>query len=154
MSKVEIDTAHFRGNFPESCELYAISSPDLVPPHQQTASETNEGSPWAMILPRTKLKPDCRHFFQLQNVDRVKYTHVMLMIYPDGGVKRVRLIGARDIGAPSTSEALAPTTNGESRPGDDPPVCLVTEIRDDPVGFEQSTLHGRCKPNIRGGSFE
>ena len=97
LSHVEIDTAHFKGNFPESCELHAINSPDLVPPHQQGISEMGEGTQWATILPRTKLGPHRRHFFQLQTADRVKYTHVMLTIHPDGGVKRVRVIGTQSV---------------------------------------------------------
>jgi allantoicase len=128
LSHVEIDTAHFKGNFPESCELHAINSPDLVPPHYQEALPTGEGPPWATILPRTKLGPHRRHFFQLQIVDHTKYTHVMLTIHPDGGVKRIRVIGTQDVGTSSESQVLtstegeAPVTSvpqGESRCGSD-----------------------------------
>ena len=133
LSRVEIDTAHFKGNFPESCELYAINSVDSIPPHHQGTPKTSEGSHWATILPRTKLGPHRRHFFQLQNVDHTKYTHVMLTIYPDGGVKRVRLIGTRGMGTSSESKALTfgeeetattDSTQGEAKPNDDA-VCLV-----------------------------
>jgi allantoicase len=76
-----------------------------------------------MILPRTKLGPHRRHFFQLQNVDHIKYTHVMLTIYPDGGIKRIRAIGTRAIGLSSGSKTSIPgetetpttdTSQGES----------------------------------------
>ena len=118
LSHVEVDTAHFKGNFPESCELHAINSSDLIPPHHQESSGTVEGSSWAAILPRTKLGPHRRHFFQLQNVDRTKYTHVMLTIHPDGGVKRIRVIGTQSIGTsperriPTFGEGGIPTTGG------------------------------------------
>jgi len=98
LSHVEIDTAHFKGNFPESCELHAIDSPDLIPPHQQATSEISGGSLWQAILPRTKLGPHRRHFFQLQSANHAKFTHVMLTIHPDGGVKRVRVTGTQSIG--------------------------------------------------------
>ena len=71
-----------------------------------------------MILPRTKLGPHRRHFFQLQNVDHTKYTHVMLTIHPDGGVKRVRVIGTQSTGTSAGSMVLTfseggmPTTGG------------------------------------------
>jgi len=116
LSHVEIDTAHFKGNFPESCQLHAINSQDLIPSHQQGASEVEEGSQWTAILPRTKLGPHKRHFFQLQTVDRVKYTHVMLTIHPDGGVKRVRVIGTQSavpgVGGIQILDALPLTPEG------------------------------------------
>lgn len=46
-----------------------------------------------MILPRTKLGPHRQHYFQLENVEGKTYTHVKLTIHPDGGVKRLRVIG-------------------------------------------------------------
>lgn len=110
LSHAEIDTAHFKGNFPESCELHAINSPDIIPPHHQGTPEKSEGSSWVKILPRTKLGPHRRHHFQLQNIDHTKYTHVMLTIHPDGGIKRVRVMGTQDIGASPEKRVL---TSGE-----------------------------------------
>ena len=112
LSHVEIDTAHFKGNFPESCELHATNSPDLIPPHQQGASEMDEGSAWATILPRTKLGPHRRHFFQLEDVENIKYTHVMLTIHPDGGVKRVRVIGTQSTSAAREARVFVPIEGG------------------------------------------
>jgi len=83
----EIDTAHFKGNFPESCELHATDS-DVVARDQKNVQ-------WTPVLSRTKLGPHRRHFFQLENVQDRIYSHVKLTIYPDGGVKRVRIIGHR-----------------------------------------------------------
>ncbi|KAF9653807.1 allantoicase [Thelephora ganbajun] len=112
LSHVEIDTAHFKGNFPESCELHAINSPGLVPPHHQGVSEMSERPSWTTILSRTKLGPHRRHFFQLQNVNHAKYTHVMLTIHPDGGIKRVRIIGTQSTGMSPKSKVLAPSPGG------------------------------------------
>jgi allantoicase len=84
---VEIDTAHFKGNFPESCELHAVHSDEMIPsPHH---------SDWTLILPRTKLGPHRQHYFQLDSVANKAYTHVKITIYPDGGIKRIRLLGSR-----------------------------------------------------------
>ncbi|KAI0823719.1 allantoicase [Trametes gibbosa] len=100
LSEVEIDTAHFKGNFPESCELHALHSEDLVP------TETPEKL-WTLILPRTKLGPHRRHFLQLENVEGKAYTHVKITIYPDGGIKRVRVLGRRTIAINAESDAQA-----------------------------------------------
>ncbi|KAL6310380.1 allantoicase [Sparassis latifolia] len=94
LTHAEIDTTHFKGNFPESCELHGVRSDDLVP----SAIPAEE---WIQILPRTKLGPHRQHHFQLQNVDGVPISHVRITIHPDGGIKRVRLIGTRAIGTPS-----------------------------------------------------
>ncbi|KDN46227.1 hypothetical protein RSAG8_04454, partial [Rhizoctonia solani AG-8 WAC10335] len=46
-----------------------------------------------------------RHFFQLENVVGRIYTHVKFTIYPDGGVKRVRIIGTRAVGTGTVGAA-------------------------------------------------
>ncbi|GAA5912775.1 uncharacterized protein JCM6883_006231 [Sporobolomyces salmoneus] len=75
----DIDTLHFVGNFPESASLHAINS-----------QEAHAG--WTRILDVTKLGPHRQHFYQLDKRDQA-WTHVRLDIYPDGGVKRLRLFG-------------------------------------------------------------
>ncbi|TFY64094.1 hypothetical protein EVJ58_g2840 [Rhodofomes roseus] len=105
LSHAEIDTAHFKGNFPESCELHALSSQELDPAN---APEDD----WTVILPRTKLGPHRQHHFQLHNVDGKAFTHVRATIYPDGGLKRVRIVvnpaGPTIPALPLTPEAFAP----------------------------------------------
>ncbi|KIP04204.1 hypothetical protein PHLGIDRAFT_109867, partial [Phlebiopsis gigantea 11061_1 CR5-6] len=88
LSHIEIDTAHFMGNFPESCEVHAANSGELVP------LGLGEDA-WTVVLPRTKLGPHRQHQFQLQNVGAQPYTHIRVTIYPDGGIKRVRAVGRR-----------------------------------------------------------
>lgn len=87
LSHTEIDTAHFMGNFPESCELHAINSSSLMP--------SGSDDDWTLILPRTQLGPHRQHQFQLENVHDKTFTHVKVTIYPDGGIKRVRIFGRR-----------------------------------------------------------
>jgi len=92
LEHAEIDTAHFMGNFPESCELHAIQSNDVIP-------NVKEEREWSVILPRTKLGPHRRHFFQLKDVLDKVFTHVRVTIHPDGGIKRVRILGRPGIGS-------------------------------------------------------
>ncbi len=91
LEQVEIDTKHFLGNFPESCQIHAIcTSPDF-----DWSIATPDDSLWTLILPRTKLGPDRQHYFEFENVENRVYTHVKVTIYPDGGLKRVRIIGRK-----------------------------------------------------------
>lgn len=78
-----IDTIHFKGNFPESCDIQGIYS---------QGTEPDASDHWKMILPPVKLGPNRMHFFQLNNPCE-QYTHVKVSIYPDGGIKRIRIIG-------------------------------------------------------------
>ncbi|KAH6914382.1 allantoicase [Coprinopsis sp. MPI-PUGE-AT-0042] len=102
LEHVEIDTAHFKGNFPESCEIHATYANDdsLV-----SVLGTQDAS-WTLILPRTKLGPHRQHYFQLDDVEGKQYTHIKVTMYPDGGIKRVRVIGKK-------VEAVAPSEAAE-----------------------------------------
>jgi len=81
--RVEVDTAHFRGNFPESCSLEACRADrdarDFAP------------LPWREILPRTRLQAHTRHFYEEELRDAGSVTHLRFNIYPDGGVSRLRV---------------------------------------------------------------
>lgn len=83
--KVEVDTNHFKGNFPESCEIEVCDAPG--------AAELEQAS-WRAFLPRTKLRASEQHFYEkeLQNAGQ-PCTHARLKIFPDGGVSRLRLWG-------------------------------------------------------------
>ena len=86
IEKVEIDTAHFKGNYPARASLRAAlidNAADIV-----DASEN-----WPLLLPETELEADSiRHVAGgLDNCGPV--SHVRLDIFPDGGVSRLRLFG-------------------------------------------------------------
>lgn len=104
LSHLEIDTAHFKGNFPESCTVHAATSDDIVP---VGLSDDD----WTQILPRTKLGPHRQHQFQLENVG-TPYTHVKVTIYPDGGIKRVRVIGRRALAGIRVGDAQSAQLGG------------------------------------------
>ena len=56
IEKVEIDTAHFKGNYPESASLEGCRAP------RASLGELVEAA-WEELLPRTKLRPHTRHLF-------------------------------------------------------------------------------------------
>lgn len=80
---------------------------------------------WILILPRTKLGPHRQHYFQLEDVEDRKFTHVRVTIYPDGGLKRVRITGRRTdtpaatieppVGAINTNLSAAPEASNSLR---------------------------------------
>jgi allantoicase len=88
VSRVEVDTSHFKGNFPESCSLEVCAAP-----RELIDSNALDAFPWKEILTRTKLQADSRHVFEKELLDSGEITHVRFHIYPDGGVARLRIFG-------------------------------------------------------------
>jgi allantoicase len=88
VKKIEIDTNHFKGNYPDTCSLDCCSMP------AQSVDGLNwAGVAWKELLPKLKLLPDKQQFFEkeLKNVGAI--TYVRLNIFPDGGVSRLRVFG-------------------------------------------------------------
>jgi len=84
--RIEVDTSHFKGNFPDTCSLEAcyVTGP----------ADVMQLKSWKELLPKTKLKAHSRHVFRDPVVaDIGPCTHVRFNIYPDGGVSRLRLFG-------------------------------------------------------------
>lgn len=88
IKRIEVDTAYFKGNYPDRCALGACYVEGAA------AGDAALGSAaWRIVLPETKLKPNHRHIFRPQADDKAASTHVRFKIYPDGGVSRLRLFG-------------------------------------------------------------
>lgn len=79
ITRAEIDTSFFRGNYPESCTLEGGlgDDPDKIEWHELLASQ--------------KLQPHTRHQFEVTDLGDI--SHVRFNIFPDGGVSRLRLFG-------------------------------------------------------------
>ena len=82
---VVVDTAYFTGNFPQACAVEACNLPGYPDLAALAAAR------WAEIVPRSPLKGDTPHVFEVP--DRGRFSHVRLKIYPDGGVARLRVHG-------------------------------------------------------------
>lgn len=85
---IEIDTNHFKGNFPESASLQAC----LIDDGDALAPETDD-RPWVEVLARWPLRPNARHQFSNELISTGPFSHVRLRIFPDGGVSRLRVHG-------------------------------------------------------------
>ena len=91
--RVIVDTAHFKGNYPDSCSLEAAYSKEKV-----VGPSTVESLAWEEVLPNAKLKANQRHVFARPRQSQPA-THVRLSIFPDGGVSRLRIFGTPEIAA-------------------------------------------------------
>jgi len=88
IEEVIVDTAHFKGNYPDRCSLQATPSASGLPEGIASASES-----WPVLLPEVKLQADHVHVFREGLADLGPVRFVRLNIFPDGGVSRLRLIG-------------------------------------------------------------
>ena len=88
IEKIVVDTAHFRGNFPQKVQVFAAPASETAP--------SGDGSEWVEVLTPQKTGPDKEHEYtqELSKVDQ-PYGYVKLVIIPDGGVKRIRVFGRR-----------------------------------------------------------
>ncbi len=88
LKRVEVDTNHFKGNYPDMCSLEGCYLPAA------TADDlTKPDVPWHEMLAKTKLQAHTQHFFEDELKAGRPFTHVRLNIFPDGGVSRLRLFG-------------------------------------------------------------
>ncbi len=89
VSRIEVDTAHFKGNYPDRCSVQGAA----------VGSEDDEylvtvAGAWSFLLKQKKLNADMVHVFgstELTSAGPVNA--VRLNIYPDGGVSRFRVFG-------------------------------------------------------------
>ena len=91
IEKIEIDTAHFKGNYPDRASIQAISIDKNI-----TTKDLIQGSEnWDVILDETKLTADNIHEYEINSNSKAEATHIRLNIYPDGGVSRLRMFGKK-----------------------------------------------------------
>lgn len=101
---IEVDTSHFKGNFPERCAIDAIDAEGARP------SDLVATDAWRPLLPEARLRADHRHFFVGEELRAgAPVSHVRLRIFPDGGVSRLRVWGQR------SSEPTRPSAEAVER---------------------------------------
>ncbi|HVG25293.1 MAG TPA: allantoicase [Thermoanaerobaculia bacterium] len=75
--RIEVDTNHFKGNYPDTCSIEGSS----------------DGEQWTELLPRTKLQAHTRHFFTDELLTDGPFTQLRVNVHPDGGISRLRVWG-------------------------------------------------------------
>lgn len=106
VDKLEIDTCHFKGNYPESIMVEGGCATNRNAVVQDDKDDEDDikfedlDIEWFPLLNRTKLGPDKIFTYELQNgdlnqplVDAPYVSHLRVNIYPDGGISRVRVYG-------------------------------------------------------------
>lgn len=88
VSEVVVDTAHFKGNYPDRCSIQATVEARGAPHEIAVQAES-----WPVLLPEVKLQADHVHTFKAELADLGPIRFVRLNIYPDGGVSRLRILG-------------------------------------------------------------
>jgi allantoicase len=89
IEKIEVDTCHYKGNFPDRCSLQAA----LVRAATDKSIVT-EAMFWPTLMDEQKLQADHIHTFTGEALQKLgPVNHVKLSIMPDGGVSRLRVYG-------------------------------------------------------------
>ncbi|BCR93671.1 allantoicase [Aspergillus luchuensis] len=87
---VEVNTGYFIGNYGEKASLQATYAPNT--PDSEVADEKYAN--WTTILPPVECGPSQRRAWKLDpEVHGKAFTHVRLLMYPDGGFGRLRVYG-------------------------------------------------------------
>ncbi|MCM3817337.1 allantoicase [Streptomyces sp. DR3-1] len=84
---VVVDTAHFRGNYPQRVSLQATAVEGNPGPEELLASDVK----WEELLPPTPVLGHAANGFAF-DVER-RFTHLRLCQHPDGGIARLRVYG-------------------------------------------------------------
>jgi len=85
---IEVDTNHFKGNYPDRCSIQVVDAPGA------RTTDLIRSDAWQTLVPETKLRAHARHFFE--QLPSAIASHLRLNIIPDGGVSRLRVWGARE----------------------------------------------------------
>lgn len=82
---IEVDTNHFKGNFPDSVKVEGILASSDQDPSKCV---------WKTIMSQKKLSPHKQHHYETDDlVSHGPISHVRITMAPDGGISRVRIFG-------------------------------------------------------------
>ncbi|RAL01805.1 allantoicase [Aspergillus ibericus CBS 121593] len=90
---VEIDTGFFTGNYGEKASLQATYVEPGTVSDEVVAGEGYDG--WVTVLSPVECGPAQRRAWKVEGEEKVKgpWTHVRLLMFPDGGFGRLRVYG-------------------------------------------------------------
>ena len=89
VDKIEVDTAYFKGNYPDKCSLQAAFVTSGTDQSMITQSMF-----WDEMMAPSKLEADTQAYFEGNAIlMKTPVTHLRLNIHTDGGVSRFRVFG-------------------------------------------------------------
>jgi len=86
LSRLVLDTHHFKGNFPHRCSVQGLDDPGATPFRIERRDD------WVDVLPETPMAADTAHEFE-DLLTEGPFTHLRLCVHPCGGVSRLRAWG-------------------------------------------------------------
>jgi allantoicase len=84
---IVVDTAHFRGNYPQAVSVEATSADPAASAAELLAGDVK----WVTLVPRTAVGGHAANGFAVDVEQR--FTHLRVNQYPDGGIARLRAYG-------------------------------------------------------------
>jgi allantoicase len=84
---IVVDTAHFRGNYPQAVSVEATSVSGSPSPEHLLSDDVK----WTTLLPRTPVGGHAANGFAVSVEQR--FTHLRVNQHPDGGIARLRVYG-------------------------------------------------------------
>jgi allantoicase len=89
IKKLEIDTHHFKGNYPDTCSIQTAN----ITKKLSNKLIVNNSKNWKYILNKSKLSANKKHTFKKFLIKRNKENYLKINICPDGGISRIRAFG-------------------------------------------------------------
>ena len=89
IKKIQIDTHHFKGNYPDKCSIQAANIKKNISSKKIVLKSKN----WRLLLNKVKLKGHKKHNFKNKLMKREKINYLRVNIFPDGGISRIRVFG-------------------------------------------------------------
>ncbi len=84
---IVVDTAHFRGNYPQAVSVEGACVPGAPSPEELLADDVK----WTTLVPRTPVGGHAANGFAV-SVEQC-FTHLRVKQHPDGGIARLRVYG-------------------------------------------------------------
>ncbi|MFF8997495.1 allantoicase [Streptomyces achromogenes] len=84
---IVIDTAHFRGNYPQAVSVEGACVPGSPSPDELLGDDVK----WTTLVPRTPVGGHAANGFEVTAEQR--FTHLRINQHPDGGIARLRVYG-------------------------------------------------------------
>jgi|TARA_B110000003_G_C16524863_1_gene486530 allantoicase len=89
ISKIEISTHHFKGNFPSHCSLQAT----FISSEKSSSSIVKDSNKWKFLMNKVSLSSNKTHIFKNRLMKNNKINFIKINIFPDGGISRFKIFG-------------------------------------------------------------
>ncbi|MDD1061802.1 allantoicase [Streptomyces cocklensis] len=84
---IVVDTAHFRGNYPQAVSVEAVAAAPSASPQELL----DPALQWTEVIARSAVGGHAENVFAV-HLER-RFTHLRLRQHPDGGIARLRVLG-------------------------------------------------------------